>query len=121
MNPRKTLNKVKLRRKKRTRAKIHGTAKKPRFSVFRSHQSVYVQLIDDEKGKTLVSASTKELTTNDKRQTTKQNLTELLGNLIAKKAAEKKIKKVVFDRGGYKYHGRIKKVVEEARKAGLKI
>lgn len=103
----KTLNKVKLRRKKRTRAKIHGTVDKPRFSIFRSNKNIYVQLIDDKEGKTLVSASTKE--------------TKNLGELISKKASEKGIKKAVFDRGLYKFHGRIKKIAEEARKAGLKI
>ncbi len=107
MNSRKALNEVKLRRKKRTRAKIHGTVDKPRFSIFRSHRAVYVQIIDDDKGMTLASASTKE--------------SENLGELIAKKAIEKGVKKAVFDRGEYKYHGRIKTVVEEARKAGLQL
>ncbi len=91
----------------RTRSKIHGTASRPRFSIFRSNQTVYVQLIDDKEGKTLVSASTKE--------------SKNLGELIGKKAFEKGIKKVVFDRGSYKFHGRIKKIAEEARKAGLQI
>ncbi len=107
MNPRKALNKVRLRRKRRTKAKIYGTAERPRFSIFRSNRYTYVQLIDDEKGKTLVSASTRE--------------SKQLGELIAKKAIEKGIKKVVFDRGRYKYHGRVKSVVEEARKGGLQL
>ncbi len=121
MNPRKNLNKIRNRRKNRTRSKIYGTINKPRFSVFRSNRYIYVQLINDKKGETLVSASTKELVINDKQQAIKQNLTELLGNLITKKAFEKKIKKAVFDRGEYKYHGKIKKVAEEARKVGLQI
>lgn len=91
----------------RTRSKIRGVAGKPRFSVFRSNRYVYAQLIDDDQSVTLASASTKA--------------SKNPGELIAKKAIEKGIKKAVFDRGGYKYHGRIKKVVEEARKAGLKI
>lgn len=107
MTKRKTLNKIRSRRKKRTRAKINGTSDKPRLSIFRSNRSIQVQLIDDKVGETLIAASTKEA--------------KNLGELIGKKASEKGIKKAVFDRGGYKYHGRIKKVVEEARKAGLQI
>lgn len=107
MNNRKTFNKLKERRKKRTRAGIFGTAEKPRFSVFRSNRYIYAQLIDDEKRNTLASASGKK--------------PEEVGESTAKKAAEKGIKKAVFNRGGYKYHGRVKKTAEAARKAGLNI
>lgn len=107
MNPRKTLNKLRIRRKRRARAKIYGTAAKPRFSVFRSNRCLYAQLIDDSKGITLASASTKG--------------SKNLGELISGKAAQKGIKKAVFDKGRYKYHGRIKAVVEEARKTGLQL
>ncbi len=121
MNSRKVLNKIRIRRQRRTRAKIFGTSERPRLSVFRSNRYTYVQLINDEEGKTIVSASTKELTINDKQSITKQKLAEQLGELIAKKAAEKGIKKAVFDRSWYKYHGRIKAVAEGARKEGLEL
>lgn len=111
MNNKKQLNQTRLRRQKRTRAKIFGNAERPRFSIFRSNQFTYVQLIDDSIGKTMISASTRE--TN--------NSEELLGELVAKKALEKNIKSAIFDRGGYKYHGRVKIVAEGARKGGLQL
>ncbi|MEK7162839.1 MAG: 50S ribosomal protein L18 [Patescibacteria group bacterium] len=119
MNKTKILNKIRDRRKNRTRARIHGTAETPRFSVFRSNHYTYVQLIDDKVRKTLISASTQEFT--DKQSITKQKLAEKLGELIAKKAIEKGIKKAIFDKGNYKYHGRIKAIAEEARKGGLQL
>jgi len=122
MNPRKILNQTRQRRKKRTRSKIYGTVDQPRLSVFRSNRYTYAQLIDDEKGKTLVGASTRELKmSNVKGQRLKVAAAEQLGELIAKKAIEKGIKKAVFDRGGYKYHGRVKAVAEGARKGGLQL
>ncbi len=121
MNFRKILNKTRLRRKNRSRAKIYGTVEKPRLSVFRSNRYTYVQLIDDKIGKTLVSASTQELMINNKQQTTKKDLAGKLGELIAKKAAGKGIGKAVFNRGNYKYHGRVKAVAEGARKGGLQL
>lgn len=90
------------------RAKIKGTADVPRLCVFRSSKYIYAQIIDDEKGKTLVAVSGK-LASADK-----------VGKSIAKKTIEKKISKVVFDRGGYKYHGRVKALADGARDAGLK-
>lgn len=125
------------RRHKRVRAKIIGTSKRPRLCVFRSHQHIYAQLISDEKGETLVAASDQELkrkTQSTKRKaTTKKPKPEKevartgkvavafeVGKLIAQKALEKKIEKVVFDRGGYQYHGRVKALAEGAREAGLK-
>lgn len=96
------------RRHRRVRAKIKGTEEKPRLCVFRSNKYIYAQIIDDEKGKTLVSAKA-ELNKADK-----------VGEDIAKKAIKEKINKVVFDRGGYKYHGRVKALAEAARKGGLK-
>ncbi|KKR88870.1 MAG: 50S ribosomal protein L18 [Candidatus Wolfebacteria bacterium GW2011_GWA2_42_10] len=101
----------------RTRAKIFGTASKPRLSVFRGNRYTCIQLIDDEKGNTLASASTRELKKKDKRTV----LAEQLGELIAKKAVEKGIEKAVFDRSFYKYHGRVKAIAEGARKGGLKL
>ncbi len=121
-NQRETLNKIRERRKRRTRAKIFGTSDKPRLSVFRSNRYTYAQLIDDSVGKTMVGASTKELEKSKaKGQKSKVLLSEQLGELIAKKAVEKGIKKAVFDRGKYKYHGRIKAVAESARKGGLQL
>lgn len=100
------------RRHKRVRAKIFGTARRPRLCVFKSNQHIYAQLIDDEKGKTLVAASDLEIKKSAEK-------TKELGKLIAEKAKVKKIEKVVFDRGGYKYHGRVKALAEGAREGGL--
>lgn len=111
MNSRKLLNKIRERRKNRTRANIYGTAEKPRLSVFRSNCYTYAQLIDDKIGKTLISALIKKT----------KGSSEKLGELIAKKAVEKGIKKAIFDRGNYKYHGRIKSIAEEAKKGGLQL
>jgi len=105
------------RRHRRVRAKVKGTKDCPRLSVFRSSQHIYVQLIDDNKGKTLLSFSDSEIKKN--KGLTKIQLAKQVGSSIAKKALEKKIKKVVFDRAGYKYHGRVKAVAEGARKEGL--
>lgn len=104
-------------RKKRIRARIQGTAKQPRLSVFRSNQYTYAQLIDDVNQKTIVSASTKTL----KEKVAKTKLAEKLGEMIADKAKKEGIQTVVFDRGAYQYHGRVKAVAEAARKAGLKL
>ncbi len=105
------------RRKARARAKFSGTAKRPRLTVFRSLKNINLQLIDDTIGKTLVSTYQKELKLD------KKNKTEIafeVGKSIAEKAVEKKIKECVFDRSGYKYHGRVKSVAEGAREGGLK-
>ena len=105
------------RRKARVRSKIIGTAECPRLSVFRSNKGIYLQLVDDSKSITLVSAYITEIKNNKDNKTV--NSFEL-GKLIAKKAIDKKIVKVVFDRGGNKYHGRIKAVADGAREGGLK-
>ena len=105
------------RRHARVRTKVSGTAERPRLCVYRSNSNVYAQIIDDVAGNTLVSASTL-----DKEVKTKHSNKEAakeVGTLIAKKAAEKKIKTVVFDRGGYIYHGVVKELAEAAREAGL--
>ena len=106
------------RRHKRVRNKISGTAERPRLCVFRSNSNLYVQIIDDVAGNTLVSASTldKEIKT---KHSNKQAAAEL-GTLIAKRATEKNITEVVFDRGGYIYHGVIKELADAARNNGLK-
>lgn len=113
-------NKVKqakyLRRQIRTRAKMSGTAKKPRLSVFRSLSHISAQAIDDIKGVTIVSASDKELTT----KATKVEKALALGEILGKKLVDKKISEIIFDRGAYKYHGRVKSLAEGLRKAGIK-
>ncbi|NOQ68266.1 50S ribosomal protein L18 [Patescibacteria group bacterium] len=106
---------VKTRRHKRVRSKIIGTKETPRLSLFRSNKGLFVQLINDDLGVTLASASEKEI----KEKKTKTDAAKEVGKLIAKKAQEKNISKVVFDRGGYKYHGRTKAVAEGAREEGL--
>lgn len=107
-----------VRRHKRVRNKISGTAERPRLCVFRSNSNVYAQIIDDVAGNTLVSASTldKEIKT---KHSNKEAAKEV-GTLIAKRATEKNITEVVFDRGGYVYHGVIKELAEAARESGLK-
>ena len=105
---------------RRARARIFGTAQKPRLAVFRSNRNLYAQLIDDEKGRTLASASNKDLPKSGAKEK-KSGQASLVGELIAKKALEKGIKEAVFDRRSYKYHGRVAAVAEGARKGGLKI
>lgn len=102
-----------VRKHKTVRKNITGTGDKPRLSVYRSTQHIYVQVIDDEKMTTLVSASDLNL------KGTKTERAKLVGIEIAKKAIEKKIKKVVFDRGGFLYHGRIAALATGAREGGL--
>lgn len=124
MNKIKTLNQIRQRRKKRTRAKIFGVSDRPRLSIFRSNRYTYAQLINDEIKKTLIGVSTRDLKPDKKEKQGKENKIEQagqLGELIAKKAVEKGIKKAIFDRGRYKYHGRVKALVEGARKGGLQI
>ncbi|PIS38707.1 MAG: 50S ribosomal protein L18 [Candidatus Nealsonbacteria bacterium CG08_land_8_20_14_0_20_43_11] len=106
------------RRHRRVRAKIFGTEKKPRFCVFRSASHIYAQLIDDEKGRTLIAASDREIKKTDKKD--KKTIAGETGKLIAERAIKAKIEKVVFDRGGYLYHGRLKSLADGAREAGLK-
>lgn len=105
-----------LRRKIKIRAKIIGSAQKPRLSVFRSEKHIYAQIIDDNKQSTLVSASDLEI----KDKAKKSDLAKQVGNLIAIKANKKDIKSVIFDRDGYKYHGRVKMLADGAREKGLK-
>ena len=111
-------NKARLNRHKRVRAKISGTAACPRLDVFRSSKNIYAQIIDDEQGVTLVAASSVEKDFGE----TKGNKDEArkVGALIAERAKAKGIETVVFDRGGYIYHGRVKELAEGAREGGLK-
>ena len=111
-------NKKRLTRHKRVRAKISGTAARPRLNVFRSNANIYAQIIDDENGVTLLSASTLDKEFNGYGGN--REAAKAVGEMIAKKAAEKGITEVVFDRGGYVYHGRVQALAEAAREGGLK-
>ena len=102
-------------RHNRVRAKIQGTAARPRLAAFRSLKATYAQLINDEDGKTICSSSSLKA-----KKAAKNDQAKEVGLDIAKKAKEQKIEEVVFDRGGYKYHGRVKNVAEGAREGGLK-
>jgi large subunit ribosomal protein L18 len=109
-------------RKRRVKAKIHGTAECPRLTVSRSNAHIYAQIINDEKGVTLVSFSdikVKKAEGPERSRRKKTEMSQLVGEEIAKLAVAKKIKKVVFDRNGFMYHGRVKAVAEGARKGGL--
>ena len=99
------------------RSRIKGTANQPRLSVFRSNRHLWAQLIDDELGRTLVAASDQDV--SKKKGKKRLEIARILGELVAKRALEKKILKVVFDRGGYKYHGLVKELADGARKGGL--
>ena len=111
-------NDIRVRIHTRIRRKVEGTTERPRLAVYRSTKNIYAQLIDDTAGKTVASASTQEKAAPVK---TGGNLAgaKAVGELVAKRAIEKGIKKVVFDRGGYLYHGRIKALADAARAAGL--
>lgn len=102
----------------RIRKKVSGAATKPRLSVFRSNKDIYVQLINDDNGTTIASASSKDKDIAAQKGT-KTELSKMVGNAIARKAAELGVSVVVFDRGGYIYHGRVKAVAEGAREGGL--
>ncbi|GAG70485.1 unnamed protein product [marine sediment metagenome] len=109
------------RRHARIRAKVEGITSRPRLCVFRSFNHIYAQVIDDSRGHTLTSASTLDPEIKSEAAgKTKTGKSELVGSLIAKQALSEGIKQVVFDRGGYKYHGRVKALAEAARKEGLK-
>lgn len=109
----------KLKRQRRIRGKIHGTASRPRMSVYRSNRGIAVQLIDDEQHVTLVGLQ-KANTKVQKEKKTKTETAKELGTMLAKSALEKKIKEVIFDKGSYAYHGRVKAIAEGAREGGLK-
>jgi large subunit ribosomal protein L18 len=113
-------NVARLRKHTRVRKKLLGTAERPRLNVFRSLKHMYAQIIDDTTGNTLVAASTLDdaLKSSLKNSDNKESA-KAVGKLIAEKAVEKGIKSVVFDRGGYLYHGRVKELAEAAREAGL--
>ncbi|HMN47913.1 MAG TPA: 50S ribosomal protein L18 [Ignavibacteriaceae bacterium] len=111
-----------LRSKTRIRKKITGTPEVPRLTIYRSLNQMYAQIIDDTNGNTLVAASSlsKEVLDEIKSAKGKISKSKLVGNLVAKKAKEKNISNVVFDRNGYRYHGRVQAIAEGAREGGLK-
>lgn len=114
-----TTNEARSLRRARIRKKISGTSQRPRLSVYRGNRNIYTQLIDDVAGVTLVSASTKSPEITDVKNANIEACKKV-GALLAEKAKEKGIEVVVFDRGGYKYHGKIKALAEAAREGGLK-
>lgn len=107
----------KAKRVKRTRAKLFGTAERPRLAVFRSNRFMYAQLIDDENGKTIAAASSKDM----KAKKVKTETAKFVGESVAKKASALGIKSVIFDRRSYRYHGRVKALAEAFKEAGVKI
>ena len=109
--------KNKQRRQRRVRVKIRGQADQPRLSVFRSHKAIYAQLINDQKGEVLAAASEKDIKT--KKQLSKMEKAAAVGQVLAEKGLKLKLKKVKFDRGGYRFHGRVKALAQAARQAGL--
>ncbi len=113
-------NKKRVERHNKIRNKIVGTPERPRLNVFRSSKNIYAQIIDDAAGKTIVQASTKDKEILERiAEMTKVEAAKLVGAELAKRAQEKGIKSVVFDRGGYLYHGRVKSLAEGARENGL--
>jgi large subunit ribosomal protein L18 len=113
-------NEQRLKRHLRVRKKVHGTAERPRLNVFRSEKHIYAQIINDDLGTTLVAASTLDKELKGKLASgANKEAAKAVGELLAKRAIEKGIKTVVFDRGGYIYHGRVKELAEAARAAGL--
>lgn len=110
-----------LKIKQRIRKRIRGTRERPRMTVFRSNKQIYVQLVNDLTGETVVSASSKNKEVADKKNINKSEQAKLVGKLVAERSLAKGINNVVFDRNGYLYHGRIRVLAESAREGGLKI
>ncbi len=106
-----------LKRRRRVRAKVRGSAERPRISVFRSNRGVFVQLVDDDSGRTLVAVNWTE---PDLRDLGRMEQARRVGQLLAERASEAGVESAVFDRGGYQYHGRVKALAEGAREAGLR-
>ena len=106
-----------LKRRRRVRAKVHGTAERPRIAVFRSNRGIFAQLIDDDAGRTLASVNWTE---DELRSLGRMEQATRVGALLAERAKAAGVETVVFDRGGYQYHGRVKALAEGAREGGLK-
>ncbi len=120
MNHDKTIYRQRMRRRHRVRNRLKGDSTRPRLSIFRSHKHTYVQLIDDDAGKTLVSASSADKDApSDLKYGGNKNAATLIGKLIAERAIAAGIKDVAFDRREYKYHGRVAALADAAREAGL--
>lgn len=112
-----TKQEKRVRRHKKIRIKLQGTAERPRLCVFRSNQHIYAQLINDDTAKVLLHVSDMDLKSNKGK---KQDIAKEVGKLVAKKAVEMKLQKIIFDRAGIPYHGRVKALAEGAREGGLK-
>jgi large subunit ribosomal protein L18 len=112
--------KARERRHARVRARVKGSPERPRLCVFRSVKHIYAQAIDDSSGRTLVCASSTELTKKGQKATGNIATAKMIGALVAERLKEKGLEKVVFDRGGFLYHGRVKAVADAAREAGIK-
>ncbi|MEK7599338.1 MAG: 50S ribosomal protein L18 [Patescibacteria group bacterium] len=108
-----------LKRRKKIRQLVSGTKARPRFSVFRSNKHIFVQLVDDSGGRTILGLSDSAVKNPKGKSLTKIQKAKALGLLLAKAALDKKIKEVVFDRGGYRYHGRVRALAEGTREGGL--
>ncbi len=120
MKPEVDRRKARLRRHRRVRKRVYGTPERPRLNVFRSLNHIYAQVIDDTVGRTLASASTIDGEVRSQVEgLRKTEQAKIVGRVVAERALMKGVKKVVFDRGGYKYHGRVKALAEAAREAGL--
>jgi large subunit ribosomal protein L18 len=106
-----------LKRRRRVRAKVHGTADRPRIAVFRSNRGIFAQLVDDEAGRTLAAVNWTE---GELRDLARLEQARKAGELLAQRAGQAGVQEAVFDRGGYKYHGRVKALADGAREAGLR-
>lgn len=115
----KTLREARLRRHLRVRKKVAGTGERPRLCVFRSLNHIYAQVIDDQKGHTVAAASSLDAGVKPKKDSKKSEVAELVGKAVAEKAKAAGVTKVVFDRGGYLFHGRVKALADAARTEGL--
>ncbi len=106
--------------KRRIRKHIKGTSERPRLSVFRSNNHIYAQIIDDIKGNTIVSASSLDKSAGIKKEMSNIQVAEQVGTTLGQRAKEANVKMVIFDRNGYRYHGRVRALADSARKSGLK-
>ena len=118
--PRVDSNEVRLRIHERIRKRLSGTEARPRLCVFRSNKHIYAQIVDDSKGQTLVAASSRDADAKGGKSGGNIAAAKAVGKIVAKRAQDKGIEAVLFDRGGYIYHGRVKALAEAAREAGLK-
>ena len=111
--------KTRLRRSVRTRAKLRAVGNRPRLSVFRSRKGIYAQVIDDAASKTLAAASDREIAEKERAKMSKVDRAKKVGEMVAERAKKKKVSKIVFDKGSFRYHGRVKALADAAREGGL--